>query len=79
MSLMCKVQITLNDMQGRAGAVEEALEPDNVDFPEGLSLAVENLDSRLILTFEARQDIRKMIGSIDEVLGHVQVALQVIK
>ena len=80
MSLTCRVQITLNNISGeKARAVEKALEPDNVDFPEGLSLCVENVDCKLVFTFEGRQDMRKMIGSIDEVLGHVQMALKVIE
>lgn len=79
MSLTCRVRITLNSIPGeKAGAVKKALEPDNVDFPEGLSLCVENVDNKLVFRFESRQDMKKMISSIDEVLGHVQVALKVI-
>ena len=78
MSLTCQVRITLNRITDRrAKAVERALEPDNVNFPEGLSLCVENADGKLFFTFESRQDIGKMIGSVDEVLGHVQMALKV--
>lgn len=80
MSLTCRVRITLNDIPGeKARAVKRALEPDNVGFPEGLSLCVENAGSGLVFRFESRQDMRKMISSIDEVLGHVQVALRVIE
>ena len=39
MSLTCKVQLILNDIsKEKAKTVKKALEPDNVNFPEGLSL-----------------------------------------
>ena len=80
MSLVCRVQIVLNDITGKkAAALRCALEPDNVDFPEGLSLSVENAGDRLVFMFESRQDMKHMISSIDEVLGHVQVALRVME
>ena len=80
MSLTCQVQIVVNNIsREKAVAIREALEPDNVDFPEGLSLCVENVDNKLVFRFESRQDMKKMIGTIDEVLGHVQVALKVME
>lgn len=80
MSLTCKVQILLNNISTeKATAVRDALEPDNVNFPEGLSLSVENVDNGLVFSFESKQDMKKMIGTIDEVLGHVQVALKVME
>ena len=80
MSLTCQVQIVLNNIsREKATAVRKSLEPDNVDFPEGLSLCVENVDNKLVFRFESRQNMKKMIGTIDEVLGHVQVALKVME
>ncbi len=66
MSLTCQVQVILNNISGeKAETVKKALEPDNVNFPKGLSLYVENIDSK--------------VGTIDEVLEHIQVALKVIE
>ena len=80
MSLTCQVRIVVNKIaKQKALAVKRALEPDNVNFPEGLSLCVENIDNKLVFRFESRQDMRKMIGTIDEVLEHMQVALRVIE
>ena len=80
MSLMCQVQITLDSVSAKkASAVRKALEPDNVNFPDGLSLSVEDMGNKVIFKFESRQDIKKMIGTIDEVLEHVQVALKVME
>lgn len=80
MSLNCKVQVVLSDISDqKAKTIRKALEPDNVNFPENLSLKIENVDNKLIFTFESLGDMRKLIGTIDEVLEHVQVSLKVIE
>ena len=80
MSLTCQVQVILNNLsKKKAETVKKALEPDNVNFPEGLSLYVENIDNRLVFNFESKESMKKLIGTIDEVLEHVQVALKVIE
>ena len=80
MSLTCQVQVILNNLsKEKAETVKKALEPDNVNFPEGLSLRVENIDNRLVFNFESKENMKKLIGVIDEVLEHVQVALKVIE
>ena len=78
MSLTCQVQISLNNLsKDRADTVKKALDPDNVNFPKGLSLNVENIDNKLVFNFENEDDMKKLIATIDEVLAHVQVALKV--
>jgi soluble cytochrome b562 len=80
MSLMCQVQVVLNNLsKEKAETVKKALEPDNVNFPEGLSLFVESIDNKLVFNFESNENMKKLIGIIDEVLEHVQVALKVIE
>jgi soluble cytochrome b562 len=80
MSLICQVQVILNNLsKEKAETVKKALEPDNVNFPEGLSLYVENIDNKLVFNFESKENMKKLIGTIDEVLEHVQVALKVIE
>jgi len=80
MSLTCQVQIILNNIsKEKAETVKNALEPDNVNFPEGLSLNVENIDNKLVFNFESRDNMKQLIGTIDEVLEHVQVSLKVIE
>jgi hypothetical protein len=59
--------------------VKKALDPDNVNFPKGLSLEVENVDNKLVFKFENEDGMKKLIGTVDEVLSHVQVALKVIE
>jgi len=80
MSLTCQVQISLNNIsKEKAETVKKALEPDNVDFPEGLSLYVENIDNKLVFNFESKKNMKQLIGTVDEVMEHVQVALKVIE
>jgi tRNA threonylcarbamoyladenosine modification (KEOPS) complex Pcc1 subunit len=80
MSLKCKVQITLNNIsKENAVAIKNALEPDNVNFPKGLSLEIENIDYKLVFNFQSRGDVKKMISTIDEVLEHVKLASEVIE
>jgi len=80
MSLTCQVQIVLSNItKEKAQTVKKALEPDNVDFPEGLSLDVENVDNKLVFNFESKKNMKQLIGTIDEVMDHIQVALKVIE
>jgi tRNA threonylcarbamoyladenosine modification (KEOPS) complex Pcc1 subunit len=80
MSLTCQVQVVLNSLsEEKAEAVKKAIEPDNVNFPKGLSLDVKKIDNKLVFNFEGKEDMRKLIGIIDEVLEHVQIALKVIE
>jgi tRNA threonylcarbamoyladenosine modification (KEOPS) complex Pcc1 subunit len=80
MSLTCQVQIILNNLsKERAQTVKKALDPDNVNFPKGLSLNVKNIDNKVVFSFENEDSMKKLIGTIDEVLAHVQVALKVIE
>ncbi len=80
MSLTCQVKVVLNSItKEKAETVKKALEPDNVNFPEGLSLYVENTDNKLVFNFESKENMKQLIGTIDEVLEHVQVALKVIE
>lgn len=78
MSLECKVQIFLNNLTPqKVDTIRKALEPDNIDFPENLSLQIENVDNSLVFTFQGKGNIRNLISTIDEVLEQTQVVLRV--
>ena len=80
MSQKCKVRIDLNDISGKKlSSVKKALEPDNINFPKGLSLDIEQKGNCLILNFQNEGDMKKLISTIDEVLEHTNIALEVIK
>ena len=80
MSLTCQMKISLNNIsKEKAETVKKALEPDNVDFPEGLSLFVENIDNKLVFNFQSEKNMKHLIGTVDEILEHIQMALKVIE
>ena len=80
MSLTCKLQVTLDNIsEKKAQTVRKALEPDNVNFPENLTLELENFDNKLVFNFQSQGDMKKLIATVDEVLEHVQLALKVIE
>jgi soluble cytochrome b562 len=75
-----KVRLVISNIsQKKADAVKSALEPDNVDFPEGLSFEIENLDNALVFNFHSTGNMKKLTATIDEVLAHVQMALKVME
>ncbi|MEW6042861.1 MAG: KEOPS complex subunit Pcc1 [Thermoproteota archaeon] len=75
-----KIQIVISNIsQKKALAVRDALEPDNVDFPEGLEFEIENLDNALVFNFHSTGNMKKLTATIDEVLAHVQMALKVME
>ena len=63
----------------KADAIMAALEPDNIDFPKGLSFEIENLDNALVFNFHSTGNMKKLTATIDEVLAHVQMALKVME
>ena len=80
MSLTCKVKVSLHDIpKKKASAIIEALQPDNVNFPKGLSIYVKNIDNKLIFNFDSKENMKQLVGTVDEVLEHIQVALKVIE
>ena len=80
MSQNCNVTITINSISDKkASAVKKSLEPDNVDFPDGLSMKVEKIDNKLVFSFSNSGNMGKLISTIDEVLEHTNLALGVIE
>ena len=80
MSQKCNVEIIIDNISNEmAKAVEKSLEPDNVNFPKGLSMKVEKIDNKLVFSFSNNGNMSKLITTIDEVLEHANLALEVIK
>ena len=80
MSLKCNVQVTLDDIsKKKATSIKNALEPDNVNFPKGLSFEIKNIDNKLVFNFQCIGDTSKLTATVDEVLEHVKLALEVIE
>ena len=80
MSQNCKVKIIIDNISDeKAKAIKKSLEPDNIDFPDGLFMKVEKIDNKLVFNFTNDGNMRKLISTIDEVLEHANLALEVIK
>ena len=80
MSQNCKVEIIINNISDeKAQVVKNSLAPDNIDFPDGLLMKVEKIDNKLVFSFANSGNMGKLISTIDEVLEHANLALEVIK
>ena len=80
MSLKCNVQVTLDNIsKKKSTSIQSALEPDNVNFPKGLSFEIKSIDNKLIFNFQCIGDTRKLAATVDEVLGHVKLASEIIE
>ena len=80
MSQNCKVEIIINNISDKmAKAVEKSLSPDNVNFPNDLIMNVEKIDNKLVFSFSNNGNMGKLITTVDEVLEHANLALEVIK
>ena len=66
MPLKCSVQVTLNNVsKKKATAIKNALEPDNVNFPKGLSFEIMNIDNKLVFNFQSIGDTKKLMATMD--------------
>lgn len=79
MSMTCRVQISLKLDGQRVGVIQRVLKPDNVDFPSGLSMEMTARDGAAIIEVASQDNISQVIGTVDEVLAHIQVALDVVE
>ena len=80
MSPKCQIEIAINNIsREKAKVIEKALEPDNVNFPQGLCLTINEKKNQLVFYFSNEGDLRKLISTVDEVLEHVNLSMEVIK
>ena len=76
----CQIEIVISNIsKDKAKVIEKVLEPDNVNFPQGLSLEIKENKNKLIFYFSNEGDLRKLISTVDEVLEHVNLSMEVIK
>ena len=80
MSLKCNIQVTLNEIsKKKAASIQSGLEPDNVNFPKGLSFEIKSIDNKLVFNFQCIGDTKKLAATVDEVLEHVKLASEIIE
>ena len=80
MALKCNIQVTLNNTsKKKAASIQSALEPDNVNFPKGLSFEIKSIDNKLVFNFQCIGDTKKLAATVDEVLEHVKLVSEIIE
>ena len=80
MSPKCQIEIVINNIsKEKARVIEKALEPDNINFPKGLNLEIKEKENQLVFNFSNEGDLKKLIATVDEVLEHVNLSMEVIK
>ena len=62
-----------------ARAVCAGLEPDNIDFPEGLSMEMRRRNGSVLITFESNSVTDTLISTVDDVFEACGVSLQGIR
>jgi hypothetical protein len=60
-------------------AIYEALNPDNIDFPEGLRISLEKSEDKLIVKIESSRKIETLISTVDEILENIQSLVDTLK
>ena len=50
-----------------------------MNFPQGLNLTINEKKNQLVFCFSNEGDLRKLISTVDEVLEHVNLSMEVIK
>jgi tRNA isopentenyl-2-thiomethyl-A-37 hydroxylase MiaE len=60
-------------------AIEQALKPDNINFPDELSIEIHNNDSlKIIFRCNDTNKIRSMRSIINEVLEHISLIIDTV-
>ena len=75
--MLTRVRIRMDLDEKAAAALRDALDPDNVDFPDGLTLRMDVDGSNITIKVDG-DNISQVIGTVDEVLAHAQIALEVV-
>jgi hypothetical protein len=61
-----------------ANAALNALIPDNINFPKGLSMKIFSRDSRLVIELTSKNiPAATILSTLDEILEHISIAKKV--
>ena len=56
-----------------ANSVRAALQPDNSNFPKGLSIVMVSCNNKLIIKVNCNSGMATFINTLDEILEHIQI------
>lgn len=60
-------------------AIVEALRPDNIGAPQGLSVEMEDKGELLVIKISCHSGIATLINTVDEILEHISIAKAVLR
>ena len=60
-------------------AILEALRPDNIGAPQGLSVDMEDKGELLVIKISCHSRIATLINTVDEILEHISIAKAVLR
>ena len=60
-------------------AIVEALRPDNIGAPQGLSIDMEDKGELLVIKISCHCGIATLINTVDEILEHISIAKAVLR
>jgi|TARA_B100001013_G_scaffold93931_1_gene52365 hypothetical protein len=62
-----------------ASTIEQALKPDNVDFPDGLHMEQKIINNNLEIYFISTAMLDSLLNTIDEILAMVNMTYKTLK
>jgi|GEM_PF-3970082 len=71
------IWIKLRD-ESRAQALKEALIPDDVALPQGMSISYANLDRELVIELTSEGDLFELKNTINDILLSLRPALELV-
>ena len=77
--MTCKVIIDLNLNEGMADMLYKSLGPDNVNIPSDLDIKMDITHNTLNITVGSPNNPGRVIHTVDEILSHAQMILDVTK
>lgn len=79
MSITSKVTILLNLNEGIADMLYKSLGPDNVNIPSDMDISMSVTNGTLNIMVSSPDNPSRVIHTIDEMLAHAQMILDVTK
>lgn len=79
MPIKVKVEIRLNGDPVRLNSLMRALEPDNIDLPEGMTLKIKMSRKQLVISAESGLNrVPSILNTLDEIISLAKSSLETV-
>ncbi|MGC8661170.1 MAG: KEOPS complex subunit Pcc1 [Nitrososphaeria archaeon] len=79
MCVKVKVEIRLNGDPARLDSLIRALEPDNIDLPEGMALKIKMSRKQLVISAEGGAGrVPSILNTLDEIISLAKSSLETV-